>query len=52
MAVDYGCLFNFTYELEIELQTFFTFSRSEQEVIDAHYGARHKLGLALQVLSQ
>ena len=32
-----------------ELQTFFTFSRSERAVIDARYGARHKLGLALHI---
>jgi len=32
-----------------ELKTFFTFSRAEREVIDARYGAVHKLGLALQM---
>ena len=32
-----------------ELQTFFTFSRAEREVIDARYGAAHKLGLALHM---
>ena len=33
-----------------ELQAFFTFSRAERAVIDARYGATHKLGLALQDL--
>ena len=32
-----------------ELQAFFTFSRDEREVIDARYGATHKLGLALHI---
>jgi len=32
-----------------ELQPFFTFSRDEREVIDARYGATHKLGLALHI---
>jgi hypothetical protein len=32
-----------------ELQTFFTFSRSERAVIDARYGPKHKLGLALHM---
>lgn len=32
-----------------ELQTFFTFSPSERKVIDARYGATHKLGLALNM---
>jgi hypothetical protein len=32
-----------------ELQTFFTFSRAERKVIDARYGAAHKLGLALHM---
>ena len=32
-----------------ELQTFFTFSRAERAVIDARYGATHKLGLALRM---
>ena len=32
-----------------ELQAFFTFSRAEREVIDARYGATHKLGLALHM---
>ena len=27
-----------------ELQTFFTFSRAEREVIDTRYGITHKLG--------
>ena len=32
-----------------ELQAFFTFSRAERAVIDARYGATHKLGLALHM---
>ena len=32
-----------------ELQTFFTFSPSARKVIDARYGATHKLGLALNM---
>ena len=32
-----------------ELRTFFTFSRAERAVIDARYGATHKLGLALHM---
>ncbi len=32
-----------------ELQAFFTYSRAEREVIDARYGAPHKLGLALHM---
>jgi hypothetical protein len=32
-----------------ELQSFFTYSRAEREVIDARYGASHKLGLALHI---
>jgi len=32
-----------------ELQAFFTLSRDEREVIDARYGATHKLGLALHI---
>jgi hypothetical protein len=32
-----------------ELQAFFTFSRAERTVIDARYGATHKLGLALHM---
>ncbi|MGH6626495.1 MAG: DUF4158 domain-containing protein, partial [Burkholderiaceae bacterium] len=32
-----------------ELQAFFTYSRAEREVIDARYGATHKLGLALHI---
>lgn len=32
-----------------ELQTFLTFSRAEREVIDARYGAPHKLGLVLHM---
>jgi TnpA family transposase len=32
-----------------KLQAFFTFSRDEREVIDARYGATHKLGLALHI---
>ncbi|MEO6321638.1 MAG: Tn3 family transposase [Polaromonas sp.] len=32
-----------------ELQAFFTFSQAEREVIDARYGATHKLGLALHI---
>ena len=32
-----------------ELQAFFTYSRAEREVIDARYGASHKLGLALHI---
>jgi hypothetical protein len=32
-----------------ELQTSFTFSQAEREVIDARYGATHKLGLALHI---
>jgi hypothetical protein len=32
-----------------ELQTFFTFSKAEREVIDARYGATNKLGLALHM---
>ena len=32
-----------------ELQAFFTFSSTERAVIDARYGATHKLGLALHI---
>lgn len=32
-----------------ELQTFFTYSRAEREVIGARYGVQHKLGLALHL---
>lgn len=32
-----------------ELQAFFTYSKAEREVIDARYGAPHKLGLALHM---
>ena len=32
-----------------ELQTFFTYSRAEREVIDTRYGITHKLGLALHL---
>jgi hypothetical protein len=32
-----------------ELQTFFTYSHAEREIIDARYGATHKLGLALHM---
>lgn len=32
-----------------ELQVFFTYSKAEREVIDARYGAPHKLGLALHI---
>jgi TnpA family transposase len=32
-----------------ELQAFFTFSQAEREVIDARYGATHKLGMALHI---
>jgi hypothetical protein len=32
-----------------ELQAFFTFSRAERAVIDARYGATHKLSLALHM---
>jgi TnpA family transposase len=32
-----------------ELQTFFTFSKTERAVIDARHGATHKLGLALHM---
>ena len=33
----------------LELQAFFTYSKAEREVIDARYGAPHKLGLALHM---
>ena len=36
-------------KLTFELQSFFMYSRTERELINAHRGNAHKLGLALHI---